>query len=39
MARAVNRAELGAWLLKCNPSAWDLRGFLDSGAQRADGRR
>lgn len=34
MARAVERGELGAWLLKCNPSAWDLRGFLDSGEQR-----
>ena len=34
MARAVNRNELGAWLLKCNPTAWDLRGFLDSGERR-----
>jgi len=34
MARAVDRSELGAWLLKCNPTAWDLRGFLDSGERR-----
>ena len=34
MARTVDRAQLGAWLLKCNPTAWDLRGFLDSGERR-----
>lgn len=34
MARAVQRSELGGWLLKCNPAAWDLRGFLDAGAER-----
>ena len=34
MARTVERARLGAWLLKCNPAAWDLRGFLDSGERR-----
>jgi EVE domain-containing protein len=34
MARAVNRAQLGGWLLKCNPAAWDLRGFLESGEER-----
>lgn len=30
----MRRAELGAWLLKCNPVAWDLRGFLDRGERR-----
>jgi len=34
MARTVERDRLGAWLLKCNPVAWDLRGFLDSGERR-----
>ena len=34
MARTVDREQLGAWLLKCNPTAWDLRGFLDSGEER-----
>ncbi len=34
MARAVDRAQLGAWLLKANPAVWDLRGFLDSGERR-----
>jgi len=34
MGRTVRRSELGAWLLKCNPAAWDLRGFLDSGEER-----
>lgn len=28
---AVTRGRLGAWLLKCNPAAWDLRGFVASG--------
>jgi hypothetical protein len=34
MARTVDRGRLGAWLLKCNPAAWDLRGFLATGEQR-----
>ena len=34
MARTVDRARLGSWLLKCNPAAWDLRGFLASGEER-----
>lgn len=34
MGRTVERSELGAWLLKCNPGAWDLRGFLDAGEER-----
>jgi hypothetical protein len=32
--RAVDRAGLGAWLLKCNPVLWDLRGLIDSGVDR-----
>ncbi|MEW1952112.1 EVE domain-containing protein [Terrabacter sp. NPDC080008] len=32
--RAVERSRLGAWLLKCNPELWDLRGLLDSGQDR-----
>ena len=31
MAPAVSRSELGAWMLKCNPALWDLRGFISSG--------
>lgn len=34
MAQAVTRTDLGAWLLKCNPAAWDLRGFRNSGEKR-----
>ena len=34
MRPAVDRAELGAWLLKANPAVWDLRGFLDAGERR-----
>ena len=34
MAQAVDRDRLGAWLLKCNPAAWDLRGFLATGERR-----
>jgi hypothetical protein len=34
MARTVDRERLGAWLLKCNPAAWDLRGFLATGERR-----
>jgi predicted RNA-binding protein with PUA-like domain len=30
----VDRARLGAWLLKCNPAAWDLRGFRAAGGDR-----
>ncbi|GAB3887130.1 EVE domain-containing protein [Terrabacter terrigena] len=32
--RSVDRARLGAWLLKCNPALWDLQALLDSGRQR-----
>ena len=32
--RAVDRARLGAWVLKCNPVLWDLRGLIDSGVDR-----
>jgi hypothetical protein len=31
MAPTVSRTDLGAWLLKCNPALWDLRGFIRSG--------
>ncbi len=34
MAQAVGRANLGAWLLKCNPHLWDLRAFIASGESR-----
>jgi EVE domain len=34
MARAIDRDNLGAWLLKANPSLWDLRGFLEAGENR-----
>jgi EVE domain len=34
VTRAVDRERLGAWLLKCNPTVWDLRALLDSGADR-----
>ena len=30
----VERARLGAWLLKANPVVWDLRAFLDAGERR-----
>ena len=30
----VERAQLGAWLLKCNPTAWDLAGFRAAGEDR-----
>lgn len=33
MAATVDRASLGAWLLKCNPALWDLRAFVDSGVR------
>src|SRR3954463_8032424 len=32
--RAVDRDRLGAWIPKGNPSVWDLRGLLGSGAGR-----
>src|SRR3712207_5541734 len=32
--RSAQRSELGAWLLKGNPVARHLRGFLDSGEER-----
>src|SRR5689334_1134747 len=32
--RTVDRRTLGAWVLKCNPSVWDLRGLLDAGERR-----
>ena len=32
--RAVEREHLGAWVLKCNPSVWDLRALLDTGERR-----
>ncbi len=31
MANAVSRSNIGAWLLKCNPSLWDLAAFVRSG--------
>jgi hypothetical protein len=34
MRQRVERAQLGGWLLKCNPTAWDLRGFWESGERR-----
>lgn len=34
MASAVSRDTLGAWLLKCNPALWDLRGFRAAGETR-----
>jgi hypothetical protein len=34
VARAVQREELGAWLLKANPAVWDLGGFLAAGERR-----
>jgi EVE domain len=34
MARAIDRDNLGAWLLKANPALWDLSGFLRAGDNR-----
>jgi EVE domain len=34
MARAIDRGNLGAWLLKANPALWDLREFLQAGEDR-----
>lgn len=27
----VTQGNLGAWLLRCNPDVWDLRGFIEDG--------
>jgi hypothetical protein len=32
--RAVERERLGAWVLKCNPTLWDLRALLETGERR-----
>ena len=34
MAQAIDRDNLGAWLLKANPALWDLSGFLAAGENR-----
>ena len=34
MAHAIDRDNLGAWLLKANPALWDLSGFLKAGDNR-----
>ena len=34
VARAIDRESLGAWLLKANPTLWDLSGFLAAGENR-----
>ena len=34
MTRTVDRDQLGAWVLKCNPAVWDLGAFVASGEQR-----
>ena len=34
MQRAIDRDNLGAWLLKANPQLWDMRGFLEAGENR-----
>jgi EVE domain len=34
VARAIDRNSLGAWLLKANPTLWDISGFLQSGENR-----
>lgn len=31
---SVRRSDLGAWLLKCNPTSWDLPGFWAAGERR-----
>ena len=33
---AVTRADLGAWLVRCNPAKWDLVGFRAAGGHRID---
>jgi len=32
--QAIDRDNLGAWLLKANPALWDLSGFLRAGENR-----
>ena len=34
MAQAIDRDNLGAWLLKANPALWDISGFIRSGESR-----
>jgi EVE domain len=34
MTQAIDRDNLGAWLLKANPALWDISGFLQSGENR-----
>ncbi|TDW98229.1 putative RNA-binding protein with PUA-like domain [Kribbella sp. VKM Ac-2566] len=34
--RKVTRENLGAWMVKCNPSVWDLEGFLDDNGEVID---
>jgi hypothetical protein len=34
VARAIDRDNLGAWLLKANPALWDLSAFLKAGENR-----
>ena len=34
MAQAIDRDNLGAWLLKANPNLWDVSGFLTAGENR-----
>ena len=34
MAQAIDRDNLGAWLLKANPALWDISGFLQAGENR-----
>jgi hypothetical protein len=34
VTNTVTRDRLGAWVLKCNPVAWDLQAFVDSGEGR-----
>ena len=34
MPNAITRDNLGAWLLKANPTLWDLTGLMQSGEQR-----
>jgi EVE domain len=31
VAQAIDRDNLGAWLLKANPALWDVSGFLTAG--------
>jgi EVE domain len=34
VAQAIDRENLGAWLLKANPALWDISGFLQSRQNR-----